>query len=98
MRTDCYGARGNRSVQEGHRAIAIRYGRLDGLVNNAGCNDGIGLESGSPERFEGSLRSNLLHYYALAHFALPTLKAVRGSIVNISSKVALTGQGNTSAF
>jgi len=78
--------------------IAIRYGRLDGLVNNAGCNDGIGLESGSPERFEGSLRSNLLHYYALAHFALPMLKAVRGSIVNISSKVALTGQGNTSAY
>jgi len=26
------------------------------------------------------------------------LKAVRGSIVNISSKVALTGQGNTSAY
>lgn len=78
--------------------IARRYGRLDGLVNNAGCNDGVGLESGSPERFEWSLRSNLLHYYSLAHFALPLLKAVRGSIVNISSKVALTGQGTTSAY
>jgi L-fucose dehydrogenase len=78
--------------------IAIRYGRLDGLVNNAGRNDGVGLESGSPERFEASLRSNLTHYYALAHFALPMLKAVRGSIVNISSKVALTGQGDTSAY
>ena len=78
--------------------IATRHGRLDGLVNNAGCNDAVGLESGSPERFEGSLRSNLLHYYSLAHFALPLLKAVRGSIVNISSKVALTGQGNTSAY
>jgi L-fucose dehydrogenase len=78
--------------------IAARYGRLDGLVNNAGRNDGVGLESGSPERFEASLRSNLLHYYSLAHFALPMLKAARGSIVNISSKVALTGQGNTSAY
>ena len=78
--------------------IAGRYGRLDGLVNNAGRNDGVGLESGSPERFEASLRSNLLHYYSLAHFALPMLKAARGSIVNISSKVALTGQGNTSAY
>jgi L-fucose dehydrogenase len=78
--------------------IAGRYGRLDGLVNNAGCNDSVGLESGSPERFEASLRSNLLHYYSLAHFALPMLKAVRGSIVNISSKVALTGQGNTSGY
>jgi L-fucose dehydrogenase len=78
--------------------IANRYGRLDGLVNNAGRNDGVGLESGSPERFEESLRFNLLHYYTLAHFALPMLKAVRGSIINISSKVALTGQGNTSAY
>ena len=78
--------------------IANRYGRLDGLVNNAGRNDGVGLESGSPERFEESLRSNLLHYYALAHFSLPMLKVARGSIVNISSKVALTGQGNTSAY
>lgn len=78
--------------------ISVRYGRLDGLVNNAGCNDSVGLESGSPERFESSLRSNLLHYYSAAHFALPMLKAVRGSIVNISSKVALTGQGNTSAY
>jgi L-fucose dehydrogenase len=78
--------------------IASRYGRLDGLVNNAGCNDGIGLKSGSPERFEASLRSNLLHYYSLAHYALPMLKAARGSIVNISSKVALTGQGGTSAY
>lgn len=78
--------------------IASRYGRLNGLVNNAGRNDGVGLESGDPERFEKSLRSNLLHYYSLAHFALPMLKAAHGSIVNISSKVALTGQGNTSAY
>ena len=78
--------------------IEAKYGRLDGLVNNAGANDGIGLESGSPERFMESLRHNLLHYYALAHYAVPMLKASRGSIVNISSKVALTGQGGTSAY
>jgi L-fucose dehydrogenase len=78
--------------------IAARYGQLNGLVNNAGSNDGVGLESGNPERFEASLRDNLLHYYSLAHFALPMLKAARGSIVNISSKVALTGQGNTSGY
>ena len=69
-----------------------RYGRLDGLVNNAGANDGIGLSSGSPERFMESRRQNLLHYYAMAHYALPLLKESKGSIVNISSKVALTSQ------
>jgi L-fucose dehydrogenase len=74
------------------------FGRMDGLVNNAGANDDIGLETGDPLRFEQSLRNNLLHYYSLAHFSLPMLKEAQGSIVNISSKVAVTGQGGTSAY
>ncbi len=78
--------------------IQLKYGRLDGLVNNAGVNDGVGLGGGSPDRFMDSLRLNLLHYYSMAHFALPMLKQFQGSIVNISSKVALTGQGGTSAY
>lgn len=78
--------------------VAERYGRIDGLVNNAGANDGVGLESGDPDKFTESLRQNLLHYYAMAHYALPLLKGSKGSIVNISSKVALTGQGGTSAY
>ena len=78
-------------------AIA-KYGRIDGLVNNAGVNDGVGLENGSYEQFIASLHKNLVHYYLLAKFALPELKKSKGAIVNISSKVAETGQGNTSAY
>jgi L-fucose dehydrogenase len=78
-------------------AVAV-CGRIDGLVNNAGVNDGVGLERGDPERFLLSLRRNLTHYYEMAHFALPELKKARGAIVNIGSKVAETGQGNTSAY
>ncbi len=78
---------------------AIRtFGRIDGLVNNAGRNDGVGLERGDPERFMESIKDNLLHYYAMAHYALPHLKRSRGPIVNIGSKVAMTGQGNTSGY
>ena len=78
--------------------VERQFGAIDGLVNNAGVNDGVGLGSGSVERFQESLQKNLIHYYALAHHALPALKRSRGSIVNISSKVALTGQGNTSGY
>jgi L-fucose dehydrogenase len=82
------------------RAVAevrARVGRIDGLVNNAGTNDGVGLEAG-PEAFRRSLDQNLLHYYTLAHLCQEDLKAARGAIVNISSKTALTGQGSTSAY
>ena len=75
-----------------------KYGRIDGLVNNAGINDGVGLENGSPEKFFESLQKNLSHYYTLAHYALPFLKKGKGNIVNIGSKVATTGQGNTSGY
>lgn len=75
-----------------------KYGRIDGLVNNAGANDGVGLEHGSPGAFEKSVAKNLHHYYHLAHFALPYLKQSKGSIVNISSKTAVTGQGGTSGY
>lgn len=75
-----------------------KYGRIDGLINNAGVNDGVGLEKGTPEQFTLSLQKNLTHYYMLAHYALPSLKASKGVIVNIGSKVAVTGQGNTSGY
>lgn len=74
-----------------------RFGRIDGLVNNAGVNDGVGLEAGR-EAFIGSLERNLIHYYVMAHYCVPHLKATKGAIVNVSSKTAVTGQGNTSGY
>ena len=78
--------------------IMRSFGRIDGLVNNAGINDGVGLEHGDYENFIASLHKNLVHYYLLAHYALPALKSSKGSIVNITSKTAETGQGGTSAY
>lgn len=80
------------------RQVEKHFGRIDGLVNNAGVNDGVGLENGSYEQFIESLHRNLVHYYLLAHFALPALKMSKGSIVNIGSRTAETGQGGTSAY
>jgi len=74
------------------------FGRLDGLVNNAGRNDKVGLEEGNPTEYVASLQRNLVHYYSMAHYALPHLKKVGGSIVNVGSKTAVTGQGSTSGY
>ena len=73
------------------------FGRLDVLVNNAGFNDSVSLAA-PPADFLTSLRRNLLHVYALTHFARPNLLASKGAIVNVSSKVAVTGQGQTSGY
>lgn len=78
--------------------VVRQFGRIDGLVNNAGVNDGVNLEHGSYERFMQSLHKNVVHYYLLAHHALPELIKSKGAIVNIGSKTAETGQGGTSAY
>lgn len=79
-------------------ATIKKYGRIDGLVNNAGVNDGVGLEKGNYDSFLASLHKNLIHYYLMGHYALPELIKSKGAIVNIGSKVAETGQGSTSAY
>ena len=87
--------------QQGKEAVekAIsEFGTVHGLVNNAGVNDGVSLENGDTEQFVNSLNKNLVHYYVMAQACLPYLKVNKGSIVNIGSKVSLTGQGGTSAY
>lgn len=87
--------------EESEKAVRLtvqQFGRIDGLVNNAGVNDGVSLQDGGYERFMASLHKNLVHYYLMAHYALPELIKSKGAIVNIGSKTAETGQGGTSAY
>lgn len=89
------------SNDECRKAVELtrqKFGRIDGLVNNAGVNDGVGLISGNYEAFIASLHKNLIHYYLMVHYALPELIKSKGAIVNIGSKTAETGQGNTSGY
>jgi L-fucose dehydrogenase len=86
------------NAEKAVKAVIKKYDKIHGLVNNAGVNDGIGLEKGNYENFMASLHKNVVHYYLMAHFALPALKETKGAIVNIGSKTAETGQGGTSAY
>jgi L-fucose dehydrogenase len=87
-----------RECEKAVSEIIRKFGKIEGLVNNAGVNDGVGLENGNYEAFMSSLHRNVVHYYLLTHYALPELKKSRGSIVNITSKTAETGQGGTSGY
>ena len=86
------------SSEQAIKKVLQTCGRIDGLVNNAGVNDGVNLEHGTYEKFMASLHKNVVHYYLMAHHALPELKKNKGAIVNITSKTAETGQGGTSAY
>ncbi|PNK63860.1 MULTISPECIES: SDR family oxidoreductase [Pantoea] len=85
------------NCQRAVEAVQQQFGRIDGLVNNAGVNDGVGLEAGR-SAFVASLEKNLLHYYQMTHFCQRALEKSRGAIVNIASKTALSGQGGTSGY
>lgn len=73
------------------------FGSIYSIINNAGFNNNLGLDS-SPEEFMQGLTVNLIHYYALVHYAHDALIESGGSIVNIGSHVSITGQGHTSAY
>ncbi|MEO0469864.1 MAG: SDR family oxidoreductase [Bacteroidota bacterium] len=77
--------------------IGEKYGRIDALINNVGVNDGAGLDA-PIEAFMKSLQVNLVSFFAMTKYCLPYLKASKGNILNIGSKVALTGQGGTSGY
>jgi short-subunit dehydrogenase len=71
------------------RARFALDGRLDLLVNNAGVMLPGRFEHFSPQLLQQSLQVNLAAPMLLTQAALPDLKAARGSLILISSQVAL---------
>ena len=87
-----------KQCEQAVKKIIHDFEKIDGLVNNAGVNDGVGLEKGTYEDFLNSINKNVAHYYKMAQLVLPELKKNKGAIVNIGSKVSVTGQGGTSGY
>ncbi|GJM29481.1 MAG: short-chain dehydrogenase/reductase [Cyclobacteriaceae bacterium] len=84
-------------IEAAVKAVINKYQRVDVVINNVGVNDGVGLD-GTYEQFMDSLKLNMVSYFLVVKHALPMLIKSRGTILNIGSKVALTGQGGTSAY
>ncbi|WNH10664.1 SDR family oxidoreductase [Thalassobellus suaedae] len=86
-----------KQIEQAAKVIEKKYGRVDALINNVGVNDGVGLDA-SMEDFMYSVKLNMVSYFAMTKYCLPMIKKVKGNILNIGSKVALTGQGGTSGY
>ncbi|MEM9329518.1 MAG: SDR family oxidoreductase [Bacteroidota bacterium] len=84
-------------IRDSVAKVIAQYGRIDVVINNVGVNDGVNLDSSYEELLQ-SLHLNLISYFMVVKEALPALKASSGNILNIGSKVALTGQGGTSGY
>ncbi len=84
-------------IEAAAKVIGDKYGRVDALINNIGVNDGVGLGA-SIDDFMWSLKLNLVSFFAMTKYLLPYIKKAKGNILNIGSKVGLTGQGGTSGY
>ena len=75
------------------------FGRLDCIINNAGAHPpATRIDDTSLEDMEQLLRLNYMSTFAGSKFAVPHLRKTRGTIINISSMVAIVGQDQSSAY
>jgi 3-oxoacyl-[acyl-carrier protein] reductase len=81
------------------RDVVVRFGRIDGLVNNAGMDQrGPTLEM-SPDEWDRVIATNLTACFRTMRAALPVMLGQgSGSIVNIASRLGQMGIPETAAY
>lgn len=79
-------------------SVIAAVGRLDVLVNNAGMMQEAWIEEMSSEAWMQTLSVNLTAPFLLTKHALPHLRKVRGSIVNIGSIEGLGANPKHAAY
>lgn len=85
-------------VTESVGAVVGRFGRLDGLVLNAGIMLPGGLADLSPVDWETLLAVNLTGAFLMARAALPHLLASRGAVVSVASVAALRASAGMGGY
>ena len=97
--------RGDVAVDLDCRALAdaalARWGRIDGLVNNAGITvfaSHHDLDALDLADFQRLYAVNVVGPYQMARAVAPALRRHGGAIVNVSSMAGLTGEGSSIAY
>jgi 3-oxoacyl-[acyl-carrier protein] reductase len=83
------------------KAVLEKWGRIDGLVNNAGTTKFVAhgdLEGLSGDDILGIMRVNLVGPFQMIRACAAALKSSRGAIVNISSVASILGTGSSIAY
>lgn len=87
------------SVEQGFGEIFKAFGKVDGLVNNAGITRDQLLLRMKTEDFDDVLRTNLRGVYLCTNAVMkPMLKARSGSIVNITSVIGHSGNAGQANY
>ncbi|MFI9329432.1 SDR family NAD(P)-dependent oxidoreductase [Kitasatospora sp. NPDC052868] len=85
-------------VQALVEAAVSAFGRLDGVVLNAGVGRGGSVGDVTLEDWELVMRTNLTGPFLLLRAALPHLLRARGAVVAVSSVAALRNGGSSAAY
>jgi NAD(P)-dependent dehydrogenase (short-subunit alcohol dehydrogenase family) len=87
-------------VQQAVAETRQAFGRIDGLVNNAGIAHPYNapIEQLSLADWQAVLNTNLTGAFLCTKHALPELKAQRGAIINMASTRALQSEPHSEAY
>jgi NAD(P)-dependent dehydrogenase (short-subunit alcohol dehydrogenase family) len=87
------------SVRKGVEKVVDSYGRIDILVNNAAIHLGKPFHEEPLEYWEKQFKINVLGTVVPSQIVIPyMMKPRKGSIINISSKAAITGEPGHAAY
>jgi NAD(P)-dependent dehydrogenase (short-subunit alcohol dehydrogenase family) len=86
-------------LQAAIERAAAEFGRIDCMINNAGWHPpATTIDDTRLEDLDSLIRMNFISTFAGCKFALPWLRKSKGTIINMSSMVAILGQEHSTAY